>query len=60
MQTDSLMTLSLNDLVKLDTSIGRRINDTDPAKDPEGARLLLRQRRWVRNQIEARKAAASN
>jgi hypothetical protein len=52
--------MSLDDLVKLDISIGRQINDTDPATDPESARLLLRQRRWVRDQIEARKAAASN
>jgi hypothetical protein len=52
--------LGLDDLVNLDWRIGRAIDATDPATDPEGARLLLRQRRWVRDQIEARKAAASN
>jgi hypothetical protein len=52
--------LSLNDLVELDWRIGRAINDTDPATDPEGARLLLRRRRKVRAMIEGRKAAAGN
>jgi hypothetical protein len=52
--------LSLNDLVKLDISIGRQINETSPATDPEGCKLLLRQRRWVRDQIERRKAAETN
>jgi hypothetical protein len=52
--------MSLADLVKLDVSIGRQIDETRPSEDPEGARLLLRQRRWVRDQIDARKAAANN
>jgi len=52
--------LSLDDLVKLDIAIGHRINETSPATNPEGCRLLLRQRRCVRDQIERRKAAANN
>jgi hypothetical protein len=60
-QTASLNpAMSLADLVELDRSIGHQINDTDPATDPDGARLLLRQRRWVRSQIDTRKAAQSN
>jgi hypothetical protein len=52
--------LSLADLIQLDVSIGRQIDETSPATDPEGCRMLLRQRRWVRDQIDARKAASSN
>jgi hypothetical protein len=61
MKTASLNpAMSLHDLVELDRSIGHAINDVNPAEDPESARLLLRQRRWVRDQIDARKAAESN
>ena len=61
MQTTALNPcLSLADLVQLDVAIGRQIDDSSPATDPEGCRLLLRQRRWVRDQIGRRQAASSN
>lgn len=53
-------TMTTAALVQLDIQIGRKLNEVNPATDPDEARALLRQRRYVRNALEARKAASNN
>lgn len=61
MQTSALNpTMSLNELRQLDVAISHQLDERSPAADPEGCRLLLRQRAWVRSQVNARLAAETN
>ena len=51
--------MSLRDLMQLDHAISHQLDGQAPRPTPR-ARLLLRQRRWVRDQINVKMAAQSN
>jgi hypothetical protein len=60
MQTATLTLKTTDDLVKLNTSIGNAMERAARVGNTEAMQSLLRDRRRVRAELEARKAAARN